>query len=129
MQCHACMNTRRIKSQLLARRTDLLARYAGELQRAAEELESPEIEEVEKATEQWDARVLSLLGAADLAALDRITAALRRLDDGTYGVCTECGIKIEPERLSVLPETPACFDCAVESERSSTPRGHVRAAG
>ena len=83
-----------------------------------EELDSREIEDVENASELWDARVLSILGNADAAALKRISAALHRFHDGNYGTCTECRSAIEPARLFVLPETATCFDCALEAERS-----------
>ena len=62
--------------------------------------------------------MLSILGDADAAALGRVVAALRRLDLGIYGTCTECATSIEPDRLFVLPETPTCFDCALETERT-----------
>jgi DnaK suppressor protein len=110
------MKTRRIRQRLLERRTQLLARYRAELARADEELDSRESEEVEHATEQWDARVLTLLGDADARALERITAALRRLEAGTYGHCTECGVAIESGRLAVIPEAPVCLECALDAE-------------
>ncbi len=111
------MRTRRIKEQLLAHRRDLLARYLGELDRAAEELSSGEPEVVEHATEQWDAQVLTKLSEVDAVALGKIISALRRLENDTYGACLECGIAIEPARLHVLPEADACFDCATDAER------------
>jgi len=44
--------------------------------------------------------------------LMQINSALRRLDQGVYGVCTRCGEIIEPERLKALPYTDNCRDCA-----------------
>jgi DnaK suppressor protein len=43
--------------------------------------------------------------------------ALRRIDDGTYGVCEACDQFIHPERLLALPEAPLCLDCQTESEK------------
>jgi DnaK suppressor protein len=111
------MRNRGIKRQLLWRRQQLLARYHGELERAEEELDSRESEDVEKATEQWDATVLGRLSDVDAAALDRIVRALRRLDEGQYGACVECGIAIEAARLRVLPETETCYACALDAEQ------------
>lgn len=34
-----------------------------------------------------------------------LEAALRRIEDGTYGICQSCGQPIEPERLEAVPET------------------------
>ena len=47
---------------------------------------------------------------------DGIGRALRRLDDGTYGVCESCGGPIAPERLAAIPEATLCVDCAAEQE-------------
>ena len=44
--------------------------------------------------------------------LREIEAALKRLDDGTYGICTACGKPIEPERLEYLPWATQCADDA-----------------
>jgi RNA polymerase-binding transcription factor DksA len=47
--------------------------------------------------------------ASELAQLD---AALARLADGTYGVCTTCGGPIPHERLRLLPAAAQCVPCA-----------------
>ena len=40
-----------------------------------------------------------------------IQEALRRLDAGTYGVCTACGDPVAAERLFVFPESGTCAPC------------------
>jgi RNA polymerase-binding protein DksA len=49
--------------------------------------------------------------------LSRVEAALRSVDDGTYGTCTNCGNQIGAERLGAIPWTPTCIDCARKLER------------
>jgi RNA polymerase-binding transcription factor DksA len=44
-------------------------------------------------------------------ALHEVEAALRRMDDGSYGRCVECGGGIDVERLEILPQTPLCMGC------------------
>lgn len=41
-----------------------------------------------------------------------IEAALRKLEDGAYGVCERCHRPISPERLAALPHTRLCINCA-----------------
>ena len=48
----------------------------------------------------------------DGSALEQIEHALERIEDGVYGVCTECEAKIPKARLEVLPHTPHCVKCA-----------------
>ena len=43
--------------------------------------------------------------------LAQIQDALRRLDAGRYGVCTECGTTVAAERLFVFPESGSCASC------------------
>jgi len=42
------------------------------------------------------------------ARLEEIHAALRALDEGSYGVCEECGAPIEAERLEAHPTARSC---------------------
>jgi RNA polymerase-binding transcription factor len=51
------------------------------------------------------------------AELERVDAALRKLDEGTYGTCESCGNPIAPERLEAIPWAPLCIDCARKSVR------------
>jgi DnaK suppressor protein len=41
-----------------------------------------------------------------------IRAALRKTQEGGYGVCEVCGQEIDAERLAVLPHTTLCIKCA-----------------
>src|SRR4051812_22594388 len=44
--------------------------------------------------------------------LRQVADALRRIEDGTYGLCNGCGVTIPMERLMVFPEPRACGKCA-----------------
>ncbi len=43
--------------------------------------------------------------------LKKIEEALRKLDEGTYGLCEMCGEEIPEERLKILPFAIYCRDC------------------
>lgn len=45
-----------------------------------------------------------------------IDEALKRIDDGTYGSCTQCGKQIPKKRLSALPHTELCIKCQSSKE-------------
>jgi len=47
-----------------------------------------------------------------LKKLEAVQAALARIEDGQYGVCTSCGKPIGAKRLEVLPEAVTCAKCA-----------------
>ena len=44
--------------------------------------------------------------------LNRIKAAMARMDDGEYGLCVECGEEIARQRLEVDPMAERCINCA-----------------
>ncbi len=50
-------------------------------------------------------------------ALGLVESALERIEDGTYGVCEECGSKIPKARLNAIPYAPTCVKCAEQLER------------
>ena len=54
------------------------------------------------------ARATAARRAAEAA---RIAAALRRIDEGEYGFCTDCGEEIPAARLNLDPAVPRCLSC------------------
>ena len=59
---------------------------------------------------------LSLMESEE-GTLDQIEASLERIEDGTYGQCEECGIKIPKTRLNAIPYTMLCVKCASQQEQ------------
>ena len=53
-----------------------------------------------------------------LAEVDR---ALQKLDQGTYGTCDICGIKIDPARLEALPQAILCLNCRQKTKNAQKP--------
>ncbi len=45
-----------------------------------------------------------------------ITAALKAIEDGTYGICQECGQKISEARLKFNPNARRCLSCQQKVE-------------
>jgi RNA polymerase-binding transcription factor DksA len=41
-----------------------------------------------------------------------LEVALRKANEGDYGICEVCGSRIDPARLAILPETKRCINCA-----------------
>jgi len=49
--------------------------------------------------------------------LEKIEASLERIEDGTYGQCEECGVKIPKTRLNAIPYAVLCVKCASRLEQ------------
>jgi DnaK suppressor protein len=49
--------------------------------------------------------------------LENIEHAIKQAQEVGYGICENCGKKIDPERLEIFPETTLCVDCKRLQER------------
>lgn len=97
------------KTQLLERRKELATR----LHAIEEELDSHQSKDWEElAVEREEDEVLENLGEAGIREVEMIDLALKRMDEGEYGVCQRCGEEISEARLDLLPFTPLCRNCA-----------------
>jgi DnaK suppressor protein len=50
--------------------------------------------------------------------LRNVRAALRRIDDGSYGVCLHCEEEINPKRLHAVPWAPFCIQCQEQYDKN-----------
>jgi DnaK suppressor protein len=49
----------------------------------------------------------------------RLHIALSRVSEGEYGVCSECGTSIPPQRLRAVPDATTCVACQERLERAA----------
>jgi len=68
------------------------------------------------ATETYDRELDYSLEENSEHVLTEIDAALKRIDDGTYGQCTNCGTQIPEERLEARPYATLCIECQRQRE-------------
>jgi DnaK suppressor protein len=108
--------------QLLAMRAALLAQIAahrgGTVSRAdaaADHFGQPQDSRAQVATER---ELEFALGERETAELTAIATALARIEAGTYGLCTDCGITIPAARLQASPEAGRCIACQEQAEQS-----------
>ena len=71
----------------------------------------------ETATVTLDREIDYTLEENDEHVLAEIDAALARIQEGTFGVCANCGTPIPEERLRALPYATLCIDCRRKEER------------
>jgi DnaK suppressor protein len=66
----------------------------------------------EQATQLENKEVLDALANEATEELAKVNAALQRVQNGTYGICTACGTSIDSRRLAVRPYSSKCISCA-----------------
>jgi len=78
-----------------------------------ERREGSHSESGEQATETFELEKHQALEKRLRDQLAEIEHALDKLDQGTYGVCDNCGQPIDPARLEALPQASLCLSCKV----------------
>ncbi|MEM8945517.1 MAG: TraR/DksA C4-type zinc finger protein [Planctomycetota bacterium] len=98
---------------------DLRARLRGDVTSMAEaalgegtEASNMPIHMAELGSENFEQEFTLSLMASEEDTLEMIELALQRIEDGTYGICLDCGSTIPKTRLNALPYTPLCVRCA-----------------
>ncbi|HDP93912.1 MAG TPA: TraR/DksA family transcriptional regulator [Candidatus Aminicenantes bacterium] len=69
------------------------------------------MDEVDQATELIEREFGSLIATNARASLEKVNAALARIEAGDYGKCQECGVEIPTKRLLALPFALYCVKC------------------
>lgn len=108
------------KQQLLAKREELV----GDIARFEEQARESRSAEVEDPIDQVTSTELKAGGfqVSTIAArtLRDVEDALRRIDEGEYGTCIDCGRRIEPARLEAIPWARYCRDDQERHDRETT---------
>lgn len=73
-------------------------------------------DEADQGNDHWDAELALSLSANSNETIKLIDEALKRIEDGTYGICIESGEKIAKARLDAIPYTPYCVEAAAALE-------------
>jgi len=103
------MNAERYRRRLAAQEQELLAR----LERAMANAREPGNESAhdvgdESVTDELKAEQFAEI-EADRTMLNQVRDALKRIENGTFGICQVDGEPIEEKRLEAMPWTPYCL--------------------
>jgi DnaK suppressor protein len=103
------MDIEDFKRRLISREQDLKEQIA-QLSDEARESSSAEVEDPIDVVTSSEGKAAALEETTILSAtLRQVQDALKRIEDGTYGRCIECGREIEPARLRAVPWTSYCL--------------------
>ena len=70
----------------------------------------------DRATAESDRAFTLRIRDRERRLIRKIQSALQRIDDGTYGICDECGEEITIPRLKARPVTRLCINCKAKQE-------------
>jgi DnaK suppressor protein len=97
--------------EAIAQTSDEVARLAPELEPIAPDCCLGDLTRTELMGEQ---RIYAQAYEVAMRRLNRLRYARTRIEQGSFGCCEACGEPIAPARLTLMPETTLCVDCANE---------------
>jgi DnaK suppressor protein len=109
-----------LQQMLMRKRQEILKEIEGSL---GQSLTEDQQRRLESARDVGDQALMDLdreLGISLMEMRNRrrqaIDEALTRLNEGTYGICAECGIEISERRLEAVPFAKLCVECQSREE-------------
>jgi DnaK suppressor protein len=90
-----------------------VAETEAELEFIREEREPELVERGQEASRKLLYERLDQRGKEEIEEID---TALQRIEDGTYGICADCGAHIGMARLKAIPAASLCIGCANSRE-------------
>ncbi len=109
-----------LRKQLIQRREEIVKEAKSEI---AKYIKGEANQLVETALDDGDWSVIDLSADINLRLLEshresllKIDESLRKLREGSYGICEDCGGEISAERLKVMPFAILCRDCQEKKE-------------
>ena len=77
----------------------------------------------DRATAESDRSFTLRIRDRERRLIKKVKEALQRMDDGSYGICEECGEEISLSRLKARPVTRLCINCKAKQEEAEYQRG------
>jgi len=108
---------------ILGKRTKALEEYEASKERAEDMLNNDTTNAIysshmaDAGTDQQEMEKAYYWVARENKFLQFLNRALEMIEEGTFGICKECGDLINAERLEEVPHTTSCFACKTESKR------------
>jgi len=103
-------------THLLKTYRDVVARLQNESAVPTADVASGDFLDLAQSVEHQELARLTTTRLAERAR--RLHAALTRVTDGEYGVCSECGTSIPQKRLLAIPDATACVECQERLEHA-----------
>ena len=106
-----------IKQMLEQTKRELLQNVAQSIKNEADYMKHDIGDFYDHASNDRDRELALMITQRERTNLVQIEEALKRLDDGTYGICDSCMDEMGEDRLRVMPFAKLCLYCKIELER------------
>ena len=99
----------KIKKELLNRKLELEIKLT---ERASEKFADDSVQDPgDQALSSTMESLKSSLQDTEIDEYNRVVKAIEKIEDGSYGICTDCGNPISDKRLKSYPNAARCISC------------------
>ncbi|HKV09468.1 MAG TPA: TraR/DksA family transcriptional regulator [Thermoanaerobaculia bacterium] len=106
-----------LRERLEKQRQEILDMYKQDVRAGQESADDGTEDIVDRANNAYNRELMFSLSDSERQMVLQIEAALRRMDDGVYGRCANCGNTINMRRLEAVPYARFCIDCQELAEK------------
>ena len=106
-----------IRLMLVQMRKELLQDVSQSMRAEADHLKFDIGDFYDHASTDRDRELALMLADREREKLTHVDDALKRIENGTYGICESCEEEIDRERLAAMPFTKLCLSCQEDLER------------
>ena len=103
---------------------NIRTKIIGDVEKAHHNKKSNEVEQMadisDDAARSYGRKLQGDLEEHEWVKLKQVETALKKVEDGEYGICEQCKQKILETRLEIMPYTEFCIHCLSEIEKHSS---------
>ena len=103
---------------------NIRTKIIGDVEKAHHNKKSNEVEQMadisDDAARSYSKKLQGDLEEQEWVKLKQVEAALKKVEDGEYGICEQCEQEILETRLEIMPYTEFCIQCLSEIEKHTS---------
>ena len=103
---------------------NICAKIVGDVEKAHHNKKSSEVEQMadisDDAARSYGRKLQGDLEEQEWVKLKKVEVALKKVEDGEYGICEQCEQEILETRLEIMPYTEFCIQCLSEIEKNTS---------
>lgn len=106
-----------LRGQLMQQKQEIISMYQQDVRAGQESADDGTEDIVDRANNSYNRELMFSLSDSERQMLFQVEDALRRIEDGAYGRCSNCGQEINMLRLQAVPWTRFCINCQELAEK------------
>ena len=115
------LQLRVFRKMLEDKKVDLMHEVEKRLQEGQNTERVEVMDSADQALDSYESELHYGINDAERKLLEDVEEALQRIQEGSFGVCANCGDPISMVRLKAMPSARLCIECKQSQERSRLP--------